>query len=70
MVANIGALIITYTIFGASWLQLEYNGHQNPILIIKAPKLGFESIGLGSKGHIWDLGSGSAWRLELQGFRS
>ena len=31
--------MITYTILGGSWLQLEYNGPQNPIQIIKAPIL-------------------------------
>ena len=37
---GIGALIISYMIFwGVSLLYLYYQGSQNPILIIKAPKL-------------------------------
>ena len=39
--SNIGALIITNTIFGGFLIILEYHGPQNPILIIKAPIFGW-----------------------------
>ena len=35
---TIGALFITYCILGAPYYNYSYyNGHQNPILIMKAP---------------------------------
>ena len=34
---NIGALMITYTILGGSFVYLQWNGPQNPALIIETP---------------------------------
>ena len=38
-VHTIGAQIITYTILGFPYYNYKYIGPQNPILIIKAPRL-------------------------------